>query len=415
MKTFKKSLIRLSSTVVAVFMLSAVVLPAFNSGSASAAQLQSRKLTLSSSANGNVTTNVAGVAQNPGEGGNGQKAKHTFTFNIGTTGNVGSVLIQYCTTPIPGTTCTTPTGLTADTIDTATGFPTQTGFSTNNFTLDTTTAQPTGCNGGSAASRGNCILIKRGTAASETSGATINIGFGGTSGEYITNPTTDNQTFFVRLSTYSDTAYTTQVDRGTVASSTAQQIDITAKVQEKLNFSVGSTHVAPGGTCTALNDTGALALGDVDGVLDTATQYDAHSYFRLSTNAINGTSVYYSADTLKDGSNDINALSSEVTTAAGTEAFGLALNSGNANHSFAGGSTGLTAATGYDEGNGALGTAKFNFATASVTTPVAVASAAPGGVVVCDTGAVRYVGNIATNTPAGIYTTTVTYIAVPTY
>ena len=417
---------RVSSLSVALFLLCALALPLVSTETASASQLTSRKLTLSSSANGTISTDLAGNAVAAGSGGNGTKAKHTFNFTIPTTGNVGSILIQYCTSPIPvANTCDAagseiPTGINTDTIDSATGFPTQSGFSSNNFTVDTTTASPSGeCDStGTAGSRKNCIMIKRASTASETNGATISLGFGGTSGEYITNPTADNSTFFVRISTYSDTGYTTLVDKGSVASSTAQQIDITAKVQEKLNFSVGKTVTAPSTTCAAFSDNGALALGDSNGVLDSGTQYDAHSYFRISTNSVNGAKVYYSGDTLKDGANDINALTSETATNAGSETFGLALDSADTQAGSGYSFTDLSPNAGYNEGNGTIPssgntTTKFNYTTTAMTTPVEIASST--GIVTCDTGSVRYIGNIATNTPAGIYTTTITYIAVPTF
>jgi hypothetical protein len=419
MKTSKK-INRLGYILTAVGLFMAVLLPSTNLHKASAAgQIGNRKLIVSSSANGNVSNDIAGNAVNPGDGGNGAKAKHTVIFDLGTSGaTTGGIVLMYCTTPVPGTTCTTPTGMSANNLTSVT----VSGLNaTSNFALDTTTSNATitGCNG-SGTTRDNCVFMKRGTAQTETGTPTATVVYGGGSSNYIKNPTTDNSTFFIRITVYATTAYGTAVDQGTVASSTAQQIDITAKVQEKLKFSVASIYTAPGANCvTPLDDSGqpvpgAVALGDVDGVLDSATQYDAHSYFRLATNAINGTTVYYSGDTLKSGSNDINALTSETVTAAGSEQFGLANDSGDTGkYSFAGGATGLSQNTSYDEGNGLLGTAKFNYAVGSVTTPVALASSS--SVVICDTGSVRYVGNIATTTPAGIYTTTITYIAVPAF
>ena len=116
----------------------------------------------------------------------------------------------------------------------------QTGWSTNNFSLDTTTVltgSPWSCQG-SSPGRVNCIAINRASAASETATTSVTAAFGGTSGSYITNPTADNQPFFARIYTFSDTAYTqaNMVDYGTVVGSTAQQIDITSKVKEVLNF-----------------------------------------------------------------------------------------------------------------------------------------------------------------------------------
>ncbi|MEK7152596.1 MAG: hypothetical protein AAB834_01505 [Patescibacteria group bacterium] len=365
---------------------------------ASAAQLTARKVTLTSSANGSIATGAAL------SGTNGSKTRHTFDFT--TSGaSVGSIEFLYCTTPLPGTTCTAPTGMDASTVTTVGG------TSATGWTLGTAGDAPT-------ASR---IRI------THTAGAiaTVNFAFGtGTGGatDHIKNPTSDNSTFFVRLTTFSDTAWTTTVDQGSVANSTAQQIDITAKVQETLNFSVGAPDSgsvpAPGGSCTAFSDDGALPLGDVtDGTLSFTQAYDAHSYFRVSTNANGGTIIYYSGDTLKSGANDINAIgASAAASDVGAEQFGLAIDSSDTQsgngHSF----TSLTATTPYDDGAGTItdgGTASFAFNAASLTTPIQVASAS--GTVTCDTGSVRYIGNISTTTPPGIYTTTISYLATPTY
>jgi hypothetical protein len=261
--------------------------------------------------------------------------------------------------------------------------------------------------------------------------------FGGGATDYITNPTADNTPFFVRITLYTDTGYTTKGDYGSVVGSTAQQIDITAKVKEVLNFSVGnaSSLVAPTGLCTPLTtntNTGSIALGDTNGVLSFQQAYDAHSYFRVSTNTNGGVRILYSGDTLKNGSNQINPAGTgtrpNVTAVASTtnsSQFGLAIDdsdtqAGNG-HSF----TNLTRAavntptgnpTNYASGSGTItsgGTALFAFDETSVTTPVLIAFST--GAVACDTGSVRYLGNISTATPAGIYTTTITYIATGTY
>ncbi len=380
---------------------------------ANAAQVTNRSLEISSSANGTINLGAEGT------GSNGARARHDFGLTLGSSGaTIGSMIIMYCTSPIPvAADCTTPTGLTVANI---TAIAAQTGTFSGTFTRDTTTnnsALPTTqgqCNGGASTTRVNCLPLKLGSPTAQTGTPTLTLGFGGTSGSYIVNPTNDNETFYARMALYSDTSYTTLVDYGSVASSTAQQIDITAKVQEKLNFSVGSTYVAPGGTCTALNDTGALTLGDINGVLDNNVAYDAHSYFRVNTNATVGTVIKYSGATLTDNNSaeTIDANTAETVSTPGTEQFGLAFDTGNANHSF----TSLAPDTAYDEGSGAInGTpvAEFNFATASVTAPVTIATTS--NIIACDTGDVRYIGNIATNTAAGVYTTTITYIAIPTY
>lgn len=419
---------RLSALLTAVVLLFGIVIPVLLPMTAHAAQFQNRSLKISSSANGSVTTDIAGNAISAGAGGNGQKTREDFTFKIATTGNVGSLLIQFCDDPIPQDPCLTGGTLAGSNIpgfnsSNVTSIVSQTGWNgAEAFVLDTTTVLTAGgrCVGTSPG-RDNCIAINRTTARNETATTTVTLAFGGGASDYITNPTVDNRAFFARITTYSDTAYTTQQDYGTVVGSTAQQIDITAKVKEVLNFSVSDVTglVAPGTTCTQLGagSNGALALGDSNGVLSFTTPYDAHSYFRISTNTNFGTVIYYSGDTLKNGANTITATgTTAVSSAVGTKQFGLAIDSsdtqGGNGYSF----TDLTAGAQYNTGQGTItsgGTAKFAFDVASTTAPVSIASSAAA--ITCDTGSVRYLGNISVNTPAGIYTTTITYIATGTY
>ena len=385
-----------------------------------AASLTTRSMNISSSSLGSITTGAAG------SGSNGQKAKYTFTFTLGTSGStVGSLSIMLCTTPIPATgSCTTPTGLDASHVASI-----QNSGSTGllgTVSLDTTTTDPSNsqgvCNGGTTV-RTNCILLKWSSATVQTGTPTITLVFGGGASDYITNPTTAG-TFFARITTYSDTAYTTAVDAGTTANSTATQVTITAKVQEALNFSVGTTVTAPGTSCTAFTDSGALSIGDPTNGLSATTAYDGHSYFRVATNGIHGTTIYYSAPTLTSGANSIAAINGGTETSTGTSSspgtaqFGLGIDTSDtqsgSGYSFS--SLAATANPAYGSAAGtitAAGTAKFNFNPASATSPIAIASTA--NVITCDTGSVRYLANIATNTPPGIYTTTVNYIATPSY
>lgn len=364
---------------------------------ASAASITSRKLTLSSSANGSITTGAAL------SGTNGSKTKHTFQFTEGTTtATVGSIEFLYCTTPLPGTTCTAPTGLDASTVVSVGG----------------TTASGWSLGTGGNAPTVSRIRITR-TPGTITDTQNLAFGTGSTGTDYIKNPTLDNEEFFVRITLYSDAAWTTSGDTGTVANSTAQQIDVTAKVQETLNFSVGTTVTAPNGNaCTPFSDSGALDLGDADGVLSFQQAYDDHSYFRLSTNANGGTVIYYSGDTLKSGSRPITAIGTSATASdVGAEQFGLALDSSDTQSGSGYSFSQLAATAPYGSGNGTItdgGTATFAFDTNSVTTPVQIAQAT-NSTVTCDTGSVRYIGNISTTTPPGIYTTTISYIAAPTY
>lgn len=423
----KTGLLTVALSFVAVLVAGVVLSPPKK---ASAAQLTSRSLTLSSSSLGSVSTGAAG------SGSNGLKAKHTFTATLGTSGStIGSVSIMYCTNPIPvAGSCTSPTGLDLTHVASV---QSQTGF-TGSLSLDTTTtngtfngtSSSTGgasqgiCNGTSGSTtRNNCLLLKMASPQAQTGTATVTLAFGGGSSDYITNPTTTG-TFFVRITTYSDVAYGTVVDNGSVASSTTTEVTITAKVQEALNFSVGTTVTAPSTSCTPFSDSGALSIGDPNNGLSATTSYDGHSYFRISTNALHGTSVYYSAPTLTSGANTIAAINGGTETAGGTSSspgtaqFGLGIDTSDtqsgSGYSFS--SLAAVSNPAYGSAAGTItsgGTAKFNFNPGSATTPIAIATTS--NVITCDTGSVRYLANIATNTPPGIYSTTVNYIAVPSY
>jgi hypothetical protein len=401
--------------------------------------LSFRSLNLSSSANGTISTNSAGTAVPAGQGGNGLKAKHTVKFTMATSGaTIGSVTIMYCTSPILQSTCTTPTGLDATHIAAVTVTATSgslAGGGNGGFSLDTTTGNssiaPAGdgvCNGGTSTTRDNCVAMSRTSAAAETGTPGISIAYGGGSSDYITNPTSDNYAFYARIMIFSDTAYTTLVDYGGLAAATAQQVDILTKVQEILNFSVG-TAVTPlvGTACTPFSDDGSLIIGDSNSVLSTLQAYDGHSYFRVNSNTVNGTKVYYSGDTLTSGSNSITPMgtggpppTTAATSSPGAKQFGLAIDQddtqitgGNpAGYSF----TDMTKTAPYDHGHGTItsgGTATFAFSTGSKTSPIEIASSSGG--VACDTGSVRYIANVSTSTAAGIYTTTMTYLATGTY
>lgn len=416
---------KVSYIAVALMMVAFVLTPAFLPRHGSAALLTARSLSLSSSANGNIEQDATGTAAAPGSGGNGGKARHTVTFTM-TTNNatVGSMIIMYCTSPIFTNTCTTPTGMSVEQLDAVTVEISAVG---QGYTLDTSTGNATltsaansegVCNaagGAQPGDRANCVAFARGSTQTLTGTPTFVVRYGGTATDYVKNPTTDNYSFFARIFIFADTTYGgSLVDYGGVAASTAQQIDITARVQEILRFSVGrtSTPKISDGACTAYSDDGAIQIGDGNGVLDPALAYDNHTFFRINTNTVLGTNIYYSGGTLRSGSNDIDAIGAGgAVSQPGTEQFGLGINNAHTDSEL----DEVTPQAPYDSANGTLSpaTASFAFVTGSVTTPALLALST--GPIVCATAAVRYLANISYSTPAGIYRTTITYIATGTY
>ena len=263
------------------------------------------------------------------------------------------------------------------------------------------------------------------------------------------------------------------IDGGvTVANVMADSIHITTKVLETMSFSVGTdnpdaeNYLIPAGepnegdpdagrhgSCDIITANNRIELGNVDAERSLATDrgYGANSFWRLSSNSSGGATVYYSGETLTNTVGDKikpigTAPNTKTLSNPGTEQFGLAFDMtgvGNKKIDAAEYSASFTAAVAllapytpglnvldktaaYADGHGSLGikggpapvsaTAQFAFDVNSVKNPVAIAdNTVGGGVLGCETGKMRYVANIAPDTPAGVYTTKINYLAAPQY
>ena len=269
------------------------------------------------------------------------------------------------------------------------------------------------------------------------------------------------------------------IDGGvTVANVMTDSIHITTKVLETMSFSVGTENrdkldIGSGqthGKCDALLQPNGnrLNLGNQNAEfsLETDRAWDVNSYWRLSSNSSGGATVYYSGNTLANTVGDeIAEMPSEVVSTPGTEQFGLGFidagldgldGDGPGGAAEAGGwavgyktpssypfrtlngqesdnsdpdrdftdLTAQTASSAYDEATGTLfddsgatvlpGTAKFKFLKSSNTVPEPIAQQ-DEQVISCATAKMRYVANIGADTPAGVYTTKINYLAAPQY
>jgi len=353
----------------------------------------------------------------------------------------------------------------------------------------------------------------------------IKVIFFGTANNYIQNP--GSGAFFVKINTYSVPYNKTSpvspevdltglapvddsnvIDGGvTVANVMNQSIQITTKVLETMQFSVGTVDpntlsstdgdptVGTGNPSSLDQAVGITANGNTtehtpcdpiltakvagepqnvlqlgnqsaESSLEVAKTYATHSYWRLSSNSSAGATVYYSGHTLSNTVGDqIKAIGATAKIPApGSEQFGLAIandtaapvlgtnpvtgdpqttgyevdysTAGVTEHGADDGLTGvdssttsanstnasyhapqlypLAAGTEYKNGGGTLASAKFAFDSTSDTVPVALATES-SQVVDCVSAKMRYIGNIAATTPAGIYTTKINYIAAPQY
>jgi hypothetical protein len=359
-----------------VLVIATVVVALGQFQTASAAQITTRSLLLQAG----TTDGGAKI---------GGVVNHLFTFTVPTTGNIGSIKFEYCTTASVAA-CVTPTGLTT----TSATLGTQSGAT--GFTIVNTT------NGAPYITR---------TAASVTSGTALSYQL-----QTVTNPTTTAQTFYVRITTYDAAALGgSAVDTGTVAAATTNQITLTGTMPESLIFCAGATVSTTSGIpdCSTVTS-GSVTFNQLFSPTDTAT---ATSQMAASTNAASGYSITVNGVTLTSGSNTIPAMSTATTGVRGTGQFGLNLKLNT--------TTTSTVAVGTEvaptpDGVDLRGQATTGYNTVDTFKFVSGDSVAKSdNTVAGPTNAqiftASYIVNVAGNQASGTYTTTLTYICTGTF
>ncbi len=366
--------------VVAFALVGGSVLSGFI-GKTSALQVQSRSITMSSSTNGTVAA--------------GQNVSYHVLFNVASSGNVGGIVVDFCdNTPLIGdTTCSTISG-----------------FSLSGSPAVTTTGS-IGSSGWTAAASGpnNSVLklSKSSSVPNLNAGDTVDFTI-----TTVTNPDSDNHSFYARLLTYAAAAdltnYTVsgttrsstpaQVDYGGVALSTGKPFTITARVMETLSFCVYKA---------SCGDDPSITLGEgANLVLSTSIISDDVVNFSLSTNAQNGGFIRMKGDTLKSGSNDINAAGSSPTLfSGGTEMFGATLTAAGTN---------ITASSPYNSGTADTYGFDTNTTDGTMSTygDLLATLSAPANNSV---STVTFAATASNTTAAGIYTSTVQFLAAGTF
>ncbi len=231
---------------------------------------------------------------------------YTFTFTVVATSTVQSLKFEACTTAVNA--CTPPGGLDFS----GATFGSQTGWQGGtNFAVDGTGAN-------TCTPAANVLCANRTDATNQTA-TSRNIVFGG-----ITNPSATNVSFFVRITTFANNAYTgggNIQDYGVTASAVVQTLNATAAVAEVLNFCVGSTAANAGSAtslipadCSAVTGTtvniGVLSTSQVNVSPVTTTNggNDLNGLVMLRTNSTNGTTVSYDAVQALTGTNHLGTL-----------------------------------------------------------------------------------------------------------
>lgn len=293
---------------------------------------------------------------------------YVFTFSVASGTSIGSADFQACTTA--SGTCTP-----------APGFSSSAGPAT-------LTSQPTGLGSASGwtINTGTANDLKISATAAAAPGGTSTISF-----TNVTNPSATNSTFFLRITTYTGTTgsspWTGAIDTGVVAASTAGQITVNATVDEALTFTLSAATVNLGTLTTS------------------TTGKDGTTTMVASTNGGTGYSITYNGNALTSPSGPLNSYSNS-TSAAGTPGFGfnlMANTTPSVGAAVSGGGSGAAF--------GLYSSADHFTFVANGSDKIASASAATNS----NTYTISYVANIGGATPAGLYTTTLNYVATPNF
>lgn len=362
------------SRLVVFSSIVALILGTITPLSVQAAQLDNRELTLESSAAGATTG-------------------HNYSFVIATSGDVGEMQFEYCNNnPFPGQSCTAPSGLDVSGVTIDGSVLINGTAATNSYSIDSTNTTT------------NKIVIDTATANTLSAGDVVEVDFDGA-----INPDSSNTEYFTRLYTYQSDAGSTLVDDGGLAFSTAETIDVTARVEENLIFCVfetGQSCGTPGNTTVDL------------GVLTTSTDRTSGHRAIVATNALHGFTIQYAGTTLthSNGTDTISAIGATGTASSpGNEQFGLRIGIANTptntstldpDYSNSDCGDGTEACYAFVDGATVTdgGDSTTNNTLASATGPVDQ-----------NNFDLTFLGNVNATTSTGVYSTTVTYVATATF
>lgn len=406
---------------VALLFVAVTLIPILGNQRVHAAQMGSRKITLSDS-----KISATGV-------------NYTFTFTTVTSAAIQGVRLQFCTTPLGA--CTSVGGLTVATANAtaATQTWTNAGDISDNGSTDvgacTENTNPT-----------QEICLDRTNVTAEAPGSkvfTLNT---------VTNANTQT-TVYVRIATYSDTAYATLVDQGIVAAATARQLTVNGRVQERLEFCVAAIDNAAAlpANCAAMASTTTIDMGVIDNtsvaiapVAITATNGSNNFYgvAMVNTNASSGAVLSFFPQAASTGTNELrsfrvagvtcNASGTDLTDqcfrsatpdntlnafSAGTERFGMVVPCIDTTQGTTANMTGVNAYNGVDNSTVSVAScqteAESEFAWNSTGTAATIASSS--SVVDNEVVKLRFGATASATTPTGAYSVTTTYIATPTF
>jgi hypothetical protein len=413
----------------AAILAAAALLPAvLLHDSAQGAQLVGRRIDMS------ATQTSEGSGRDGGDS-FGQDVTYTVRFELASTHtNIEGIVVDFCSdSPITGDVCTGANGIGFNTNEGTLAIANQVGIS--GFTLDAATDLDT-------------VILTNATGNNLSSTTVVSFDLGTTAAaDGLTNPTSPGS-FYARILTYTDStvaaAYTSTVpgafvDDGGIALSVANELTVTARVQEVLQFCIGTETASTYAPLDASDDCGdvagtALSLGVVDsnGISTTsniAVPNDGVAMVR--TNAISGVVMYYKAEQntssgkLKIAGQACNGTNfddpcfnsvggTRAAITSGTENFGVALKNRSTT---GGGNTNAVSCDTEYRGDGTAGctgaVAGNNYAWLDTGAFDTIASS--GGPVDDELVEIEFAATASPTTPTGLYTVTANFVATATF
>lgn len=297
---------------------------------------------------------------------------HTIGFDIVSAGDIGSLAFEYCSnSPLDDDPCTPISGmdLTVANLANQSG---ETGFSIHSNTT------------------ANRLVLTR-PAATPTPGPAQYVM------SNVINPDTVGSQY-VRVYTYLSTDGTgSAIDRGGLAFATTDVVSVQAYVPPVLLFCVGTT-------ITGTNCSTAVGNSLNFGILSSSSTSTGTSQMAAGTNGIGGYVISVLGTTMTSGNNVINALTTPTLSSIGTQQFGLNLVS-NTSPSVGQSVTGPGTASPrpeYSQVN------RFKFVNGDTVAEAVLPSD-------MDKYTVSYIVNVPELQKPGLYSSTLTYVALATF
>lgn len=299
----------------------------------------------------------------------GVTTDYTVSFRYITPAAVSSVDLLFCDNPIPYEPCVTPVGLNA---------------------ANATLSSQSGETGFSIYSRSTNHIILTRPASMITSGDMSSYTFSN-----IVNPTPKNHAFSIRLRTHTTPdASGTQIDFGSVRGQVATAITLETQVPPMLIFCLAQTVEE---SCTDTNDVYYSDMGD----LNANSTLIAQSQMAVGTNASGGFAITAYGTPPSAGTSVIPSTTTPSESRPGTNQFGINLVANNApqvGNDPEGTWLNAVAAPGYEQPN------RYKYKSGDVV-------AYSPNVSLMKKFTVSYILNSSSDLRAGVYTTTITYIA----